>query len=100
MHSEYFKIVSELVKSFKPVELTEMENVRLMDRTDMKFVLSFEILPAILEMLSEIYKILAIQQRKIFSYRNEYFDTPELSMYSDHHNGKLNRFKVRHRQYI
>ena len=38
--------------------------------------------------------------RFIGSYRTDYFDTPELSMYTDHHNGKLNRFKIRQREYV
>jgi hypothetical protein len=100
MLSHYLKIVEELVKAFKPVGLTEMEDVRLMNRTDMKFILSFDSLQEVLEKLTEDYKVLTIQHKKIFSYRTEYYDTSDLAMFSDHHNGKLNRFKIRNREYI
>jgi hypothetical protein len=100
MHNKYLQIATKLVNSLKPVSLAEMDSVILMDRTDMKFVLSFDLLPGILVKLSENYKVLSIQDKKVFSYRTEYFDTPDLTMYFDHHNGKLNRYKVRHREYI
>ena len=35
-----------------------------------------------------------------FDYDNTYFDTPDNSMFLNHHNGKLNRVKVRIRKYI
>jgi hypothetical protein len=100
MLSYYQEIDANLINAFDPLGLTEMGDVQLMERTDMKFVLPFEILPTILEKLIGNYRILTIQQKKIFSYRTEYYDTPELAMFSDHHNGKLNRFKVRSRKYI
>ncbi|MCG8579884.1 MAG: polyphosphate polymerase domain-containing protein, partial [Bacteroidales bacterium] len=39
-------------------------------------------------------------QKKILSYSTTYFDTHLNSMYKAHHNGRLNRYKVRHRTYV
>ncbi|MFC2129378.1 polyphosphate polymerase domain-containing protein, partial [Bacteroidota bacterium] len=33
-------------------------------------------------------------------YRTTYYDTPDYEMYTAHHNGKLNRFKIRTREYM
>ncbi|MGZ4036671.1 MAG: polyphosphate polymerase domain-containing protein, partial [Bacteroidia bacterium] len=29
-----------------------------------------------------------------------YYDTPAFDLYTEHHNGKLNRYKIRHRTYV
>jgi hypothetical protein len=85
---------------FGPVSLKEMDCVKLMDRTDSKFVLSFSNLESFLKTVSDHYLVLTINGTKVFSYRTDYFDTPNLDMFTEHHNGKLNRFKVRQREYI
>ena len=46
------------------------------------------------------YKILDIKNQRCFSYHNQYYDTPKMDFYHAHHNGKLNRYKVRKRRYV
>jgi hypothetical protein len=92
--------VSQLVGPFEPISLKGMDKVTLMDRTDMKFILPFQLLEAILEDIKGHYRILTIDERKVFNYHTDYYDTPELVMFFDHHNGKLNRFKIRRREYV
>lgn len=77
-----------------------MENVRLMRRTDTKFVFSKEKLPEILEKARNDYYMVEIANEREQIYETTYFDTCGYDMYSTHHNGKLNRFKVRIRKYI
>jgi hypothetical protein len=77
-----------------------MDNVKLMDRVDSKFVISYDHLIPILSAISSNYSVLTIDDHRIFSYRTDYYDTQDLEMFSDHHNGKLNRFKIRQREYI
>ncbi len=96
----YTNKIDELVKDLQPVSLSEMDGVKLMDRTDSKFILAFDNLIPVLKNLSDQYRILTINKLRVFNYRTDYFDTPELSMYTDHHNGKLNRFKIRQREYV
>jgi hypothetical protein len=50
--------------------------------------------------LQNNYKILEIENKNCFQYENLYYDTPELFLYFQHHNGKLNRYKIRYRKYI
>ena len=57
------------------------------------------LLDACLRGLEHHYSILEIDGRRRFTYDTLYFDTPERQLYLDHHNGKLNRFKLRIRHY-
>jgi hypothetical protein len=77
-----------------------MDAVKLMNRIDTKFVLNIELLPDILQRIHTAYRILEIDEKKGFSYRSLYYDTTCDAMYLAHHNGKLNRFKVRFRKYL
>ena len=38
-------------------------------------------------------------ESQIMAYRTNYFDTAGFKMYNEHQNGKLNRFKIREREY-
>lgn len=100
MADNLFDKVTDLLIEFKPVSLSEMDQVKLMDRIDSKFVLPFSTLPAIMQCLLADYYVLTIDKTKAFNYQTDYFDTPGLSMYFDHHNGRPNRYKVRQREYV
>lgn len=77
-----------------------MEGVKLMDRTDTKFTFRIDDLPAILQAAEPHYKCLIINTKNLSSYNNLYYDTQDLILYNKHHNGELNRHKIRHRTYI
>jgi len=96
----YLNSANKLLIDFLPISLAEMDQVKLMDRMDCKFVFSFTNLAPVLRILSDQYRVLAINSGKVFSYRTEYYDTPNLAMFTDHHNGKLNRYKIRQREYV
>ena len=70
-----------------------------MDRVDTKFLLTHEQLADCLEGVVGDYTALSIDGRRQLTYDTLYFDTPDRQMYRDHHNGKLNRMKVRVRHY-
>jgi hypothetical protein len=92
--------IYEVVKTFQPISLKEMDAVGLLNRVDTKYILSSKILPEILLKVNPNYRILEIKNERIFDYSSLYFDTAENNMYLDHHNGKLNRYKVRFRRYV
>jgi hypothetical protein len=77
-----------------------MDSASLMNRIDTKYLLPLSDLPTILEKAREDYYILTIDSKKVFTYNTAYFDTADYKMYLAHHNGKLNRFKIRKRKYI
>ena len=84
---------------YNPVSLEDMDSVRLMDRTDTKFLMPVGLLPVLLEDLSDSYKILEMGQQRSFTYNTRYLDTPEFLFYNQHVTGKLARHKVRCRRY-
>ncbi|MCK9203411.1 MAG: polyphosphate polymerase domain-containing protein [Bacteroidales bacterium] len=93
-------IIDELLLRFSAITLPEMDRVTLLNRVDTKFIFRVGKLPAILKKLPEVYRALEIEGNRQTHYETLYFDTPDYRMYLDHHNKKLNRFKVRSRKYV
>jgi len=87
------------INEFRPVSLAEMESIRLMDRIDSKFVAPVSLLPALLDGMKPLFMVQSIDGKRIADYETQYFDTPSLDFYLMHHNGKLNRQKIRIRTY-
>lgn len=77
-----------------------MDEVKLMNRTDTKFLLTKSQLEEVLEIILNEYRILEVNGNRISSYRSLYYDTPENRLYYDHHNGRVDRHKVRYREYV
>jgi hypothetical protein len=92
--------VAEVIGTMKPISLKEMEHVRLMRRRDTKYVVPSTVVPGLLENIQDKYRVLEIEEKRIHDYHTLYYDTPELAMYHEHHNRRLNRYKVRVRKYV
>jgi len=90
----------EVLQEFRPITLEQMDGVKLMNRTDTKFVFKRELLEGFLTTLKAQYRVLDIKGNLISSYKTLYFDTEKFQFFIDHHNGKGNRFKVRIRNYV
>jgi len=90
----------QITKSFSSISLDQMDKVKLMNRTDRKFWFNADILKYILKEVQNDYYILEISGETAMPYSTIYFDTPENSMFTAHHNGKLNRYKIRKRNYV
>lgn len=88
-----------ILDKLDPISLTEMDNVKLMNRMDTKCIFSVELLNNILKDCSEHYSALFHAGTKSAFYKTLYFDTPQLKFYYDHHNGRAKRYKVRMRNY-
>jgi hypothetical protein len=94
------KEIASTIRKFKSISLEEMNAVSLMKRTDTKYIIHINSLAPILEDLQKEYQVLEIESRRIMSYSSVYFDTPKFKFYFDHHNGKVNRTKIRQRKYV
>lgn len=94
------KQLDNIIASFDPIHLEEMDSVKLMNRVDTKFVLTMDQLVAILPQLREDYRMLEIDGLRTPHYESDYFDNKKLGFYIDHHRKKINRFKVRYRKYV
>ena len=92
--------VLEILPKFSSTSLDQMDKVKLMNRTDTKFIFNISQLPNILETALEKYYILEINNERLLNYRTQYFDTEDFKMYVVHQNRKLNRFKIRQREYM
>lgn len=90
----------EILSKFEPITLDEMEGVKLMNRTDTKFVFRLEDWEKAMEEVSDYYRVLEVKGKRLCKYKTLYYDTAGLQLYGAHHNGKLNRYKVRHRTYV
>ncbi len=93
------KIISAL-DSIESISLKEMDNVKLMRRTDVKYVFHVRELADILKTVAPAYKVLEIKGSKVQPYETMYFDTDEDEMYHLHQCGRANRHKVRVREYM
>lgn len=92
--------IHSILKEYEPIELQEMDEVALMERVDKKFTVQTDEIFKILKQLSKNYRCLEINEKRIFSYQTEYLDNNEAVLFKNHQNGKLNRFKLRFRDYI
>ncbi len=91
--------IGQLIRTFKPISLTEMDSVKLMTRSDQKYTCRIDQLPAILEAARPDFRILEINGVRLRGYESLYLDTADHRMYLAHHNGHLNRYKIRIREY-
>lgn len=91
--------VRQLIETFKPISLAEMDAVKLMTRIDQKYVCRTDQLPAVLEAARPHFRVLEINKVRLQGYESLYLDTPGHEMYIRHHNGHLNRYKIRIREY-
>lgn len=89
-----------ITKYFPPIKLDEMDRVKLMNRTDTKYWFHASRLPDILRQIELDYYLLEIDGQAKLPYSTTYYDTNANNMYRTHHNGKLNRYKVRRRTYV
>lgn len=92
--------INELLQHLKPITLEQMSSIRLMNRTDTKFVTSKENLARLLEMAQGKYYAQFNNDSKIANYMTTYWDTDEHRFFLEHHNGRAPRQKVRVRTYM
>ena len=88
-----------ILSDFAPISLEEMAQVRLMNRTDTKFVTTMPRLLMLLEMIHAEYRIQEIDGMRNMSYYTCYFDTPDCDMFAQHQRGRKKRQKIRLRMY-
>ena len=88
-----------ILEQMPPIGLDDMKAVRLMNRTDRKYMASASQLEDLLSRVADGYYVQQIEHNPVAPYRTLYYDTADLRMYTMHHNQKLNRQKLRVRTY-
>ena len=92
--------MEEILRQFKPITLAEMSGVKLMNRTDTKFVTTMPQLQQLLLMARSDYYAQEIDGERNMLYDTTYFDTRAFDMYQQHQRGCAGRQKIRFRTYV
>ncbi len=92
--------INQLLDNLEPITLEQMSNIRLMNRTDTKFVTDKEHLVKLLEMAQGKYYVQFNDGSRVANYMTTYWDTDAHTFYLEHHNGRAPRQKVRVRTYL
>lgn len=83
-----------------PISLEEMNTVKLMNRTDTKYLLNRQMLEEIARRWQPLFYVQEIAGKRTATYKTLYFDTPDALTYTVHHNRRLHRQKIRQREYV
>lgn len=93
--------IRSLVEQLPPITLDEMKSIRLMKRTDTKFVTNIDTLARLLQMCQGHYYAQRVNDDPISPYTTLYFDdSARHEMFHRHQAGHRPRMKVRARTYI
>lgn len=93
--------IKKILCNFNPITLEQMDKVKLMERVDTKYLIPLCLLSTILEDCREDYEVMVVNQERICDYATQYYDTPHsFELYHQHHAGRLNRYKIRSRNYV
>ncbi len=92
--------MKEILSHYDPITLDEMSGIRLMNRTDTKFVTTRPMLERLLTLAQADYYAQTIEGANMAAYYTVYFDTPDCNMYTVHETGHTNRQKLRVRSYV
>lgn len=87
-------------QEMKKITLEEMSDIKLMNRVDTKYMIHESMLPELLSCVMNEYRVQVVAGLPVSKYSTLYYDTPELDMFTTHHNGKKNRKKIRTRTYV
>lgn len=90
-----------ILQDFESVGLSDIGKANFMNRVDTKFPIRTDTLfEKILPYIKDHYYIVEIKGLRYMAYETVYFDTPDNTLFTAHHNGKLDRYKVRKRTYL
>jgi hypothetical protein len=91
--------LEQIIFSYSSIGISDMDRVKLLNRTDRKYLLEKAELIPLLKNLREEYLVLEINEKRLLRYETIYYDTPGLKLYFMHLYGFGKRFKVRKRFY-
>ena len=88
------------LSGFEKVDIDSIEKDHIFsNRKDFKYLFAIDNLPGILQKMEKDYLLMTVGEKLQQKYATHYFDTTDFKFYLDHHNGILNRMKVRSRFY-
>ena len=93
-------MIDDIIRQYAPITLEEMTGIKLMNRTDTKFVTTVARLCDLLKLAADDYRVQDMSGERNIPYFTVYFDTLSFDMYSQHEHGHTNRQKLRIRSYV
>lgn len=99
-YHHYQQKIKEKLDTFTSIDLEGLDKVEMLNRVDTKYVFHINQFDEILDEIRDKYYVLEIDTKRMFDYESIYFDTEDFDLYKFHHNGKLNRLKIRFRKYL
>ena len=81
--------ILQLLDKLPPISLSEMSEIKLMNRIDKKYLATIDQLKQLLVMAQGKYMVQQIEGKRYNRYHTIYLDTPDEEMYTMHHNGRL-----------
>jgi hypothetical protein len=99
-HPNTIHRIQQVLDTLDPISLAEMQHVSLQDRIDTKYLIGVSQLQTVLERIAGQYRVLDINHVRLNQYETLYFDTPNFTLYHDHHNRVGSRYKIRARKYV
>jgi hypothetical protein len=87
-------------EKFDTIDLQGLKTIGLMKRYDTKFVFNRSMLPFVIDFMHHNYFVLEMDNKQVFEYITLYYDTKDRLFYRQHHDQRVNRYKVRCRNYV
>ena len=94
------KRLEALLQAMPPISLAEMSEIRLMKRTDQKYLTNIDTLAELLRLTRDDYYTQEIDGRRISPYATTYWDDENEAFFRFHQAGHRPRRKVRVRTYV
>jgi len=88
------------INNFDSISLSDMDNVKLLNRVDKKYLIEYSKLERIISSCTDLFFVLSVNGIKVLKYHTTYFDTDNYDLFQAHQRGCLNRYKIRYRRYI
>ncbi len=92
--------ILQTLKEYIPISLEEMSGIKLMNRTDTKYVTSYQILKEILLAAGHDYRVQEVNGEYNIAYHTIYLDTADRDMYLTHQKWTGRTGEIRIRTYV
>lgn len=97
---DFYENLGKILSEMPTISLGEMSDVRLMNRTDTKFLANKSLMLKFFKLSYDDYCVQEVDGNPIAEYNTTYWDTDDHHFYRLHHDGVRPRIKVRVRTYI
>ena len=99
-NDNHFAFLDSILSGMQPITLEEMKTVKLMNRTDTKYLTNRQTLREMAQHWESLFYVQDIDGLRSARHTTLYFDTRDALTYTIHHNQRQHRQKIRQRHYL